>query len=67
MTLSDFRHNAAEIRQARWQVLAGRDLRFGDPLRAELLDRGVVQEQPTGMVMVTPPGFELCEIEARVR
>ena len=63
MTLSDSRQTEAEVRQALWDVLAGRDLRFGDPLRSELLARGLVREQPTGALLVTALGLELCETE----
>jgi hypothetical protein len=63
VTLSDSRHTETEVRQALWEVLAGRDLRFGDPLRGELLDRGLVQVQPTGALIVTARALELCESE----
>ena len=65
MTLSDSRYSQAEVWRALWQVLAGSDLRFGDPLRGELLHRGLVHEQPTGALIVTPSGLQFCETELR--
>jgi hypothetical protein len=65
VTLSDSCFSETEVRRALWEVLAGRDLRYGDPLRGELLDRGLAQEQPTGALIVTTPGLALCETEPR--
>jgi len=67
VTVSDSRHTETEVRRALWDVLAGRDLRFGDPLRGELLDRGLVKEQPTGALIITALGLELCETQPRSR
>jgi len=50
-------HSDEQLRAGLWQVAAGGDLRYTDPLRAELLQRGLVRQDATSAaVYVTPEG-----------
>lgn len=55
-------HTDDEVHDGLWRVAAGADLRLGDPLRAELLQLGLVRRNAlTEAIHITPKGRELLD------